>query len=120
MIGIQIALSFAIVLAMRELGLPRLTQAAGPAIALAMALGISSILKSRLLSQILQAPVSGWRLPLVWAAGVAGVVGYAATRLPEWLELSLGIPAILLSFGAVIWKIGFTAGDRTLFRLKAA
>jgi O-antigen/teichoic acid export membrane protein len=120
MIGIQIALSFAIVLAMRELQLPILAQAAGPAIALALALGISSIMKSRLLAQLLQAPVSGWRWPLIWAALAAAVVGYWMTRLPEWLELSAGIPMILVSFGVIIWKFGFTAADRTLFRMREA
>jgi hypothetical protein len=97
-----------------------LVQAAGPALALALALGISSILKARLLAQLLGASVSGWRWPLIWAGAVAGVVGYGATKLPEWLELSLGIPAILLSFGVVIWKFGFTSADRTLFRPSAA
>jgi O-antigen/teichoic acid export membrane protein len=116
MIGIQIALSFAIVIVMRDLGLPLLWQAAGPAIALAMALGIASILKARLLSQLLGAPVSGWRWPLVWAAMAAGAIGYFVTQLPEWLELSLGIPAILLAFGLVIWRFGFTSEDRMLFR----
>lgn len=116
MIGIQIALSFAIVLVMRDLGLPLLWQAAGPAIALALALGVASVLKARLLAQLLRAPVFSWRWPLVWAAMAAGAVGYVATRLPEWVELSFGVPAILLTFGAVIWRFGFTSEDRMLFR----
>lgn len=121
MVGIQILLSFAIVLILRdELGVPPLWQAAGPAIALAMALGIASIMKARLLSRLLEAPVSGWRWPLIWAALAAGVTGSLATHLPEWLELSLGIPAILLTFGIVIWRFGFTSEDRMLFRLKKA
>lgn len=121
MIGIQIMLSFAIVLILRdELGVPPLWQAAGPAIALAIALGIASIMKARLLSFLLQAPVSGWRWPLIWAALAAGITGTLATHLPEWLELSLGIPAILLTFGIVIWRFGFTSEDRMLFRLKQA
>ena len=100
MIGIQAALSFAFVLILRdEFGVPTIWQAAGPALALACALGIASIMKARLLSTLLGAPVSGWRWPLVWATAAAGVVGYLATRLPEWLELSLGIPAILAVFG---------------------
>ncbi len=119
MIGIQIALSFALVLLLRdELGVPVLWQAAAPAIALAMALGIASIIKAGLLSKLLGAPVSGWRWPLIWAALVAGSIGWLATYLPEWLELSLGIPAILITFGAMIWRFGFTSEDRTLFRLK--
>ena len=121
MIGIQVALSFAILLILRdEFALPPLWQAAGPAIALAMALGIASIMKASLLSKLLRAPVSGWRWPLVWAALAASAIGYLATKLPEWLELSLGIPAILLTFGAVIWRFGFTNEDRTLFRLREA
>ena len=36
---------------------------------------------------------------------------------PEWLELSVGAPAILFTFGMVIWYRGFTDEDRTLFRL---
>ena len=121
MIGIQVALSFAIVLILRdELEVPPLWQAAGPAIALALALGIASIMKARLLSRLLGAPVSGWRWPLVWAALFASGIGYLATLLPEWMELSLGIPAVLFSFGLLIWRFGFTSEDRTLFRLKEA
>ena len=121
MVAIQAALSFAIVLLMRdELHLPVLWQASGPAIALALALGIASIVKAGLLAKLLGAPVSGWRRPLIWAALAAGVVGYGFTRLPEWLELSLGIPAILLTFGAIIWRFGFTSEDRTLFRMREA
>lgn len=121
MIAIQIALSFAFVLIVRdELRLPPLWQAAGPAAALACALGIASIMKARLLSNLLGAPVSGWRWPLIWAAAAAGAVGYLATKLPEWAELSLGIPAILLVFGLVVWRFGFTSEDRTLFRFKEA
>jgi hypothetical protein len=118
-IGIQIMLSFAILLVLRdELHVPPLWQAAGPAIGLACALGISSIIKARLLSKLLQAPVSGWRWPLIWAALAAGSVGWFVVQLPEWLELAFGIPAILLTFGVVIWRFGFTSEDRTLFRLK--
>jgi O-antigen/teichoic acid export membrane protein len=121
MIGIQIALSFAIILILRDqLGVPPLWQAAAPALALALALGIASIMKANLLSKLLRAPVSGWRWSLVWAAMAACMVGYLATKLPEWIELSLGIPAILFTFGAVIWRFGFTSEDRMLFSLREA
>jgi hypothetical protein len=56
----------------------------------------------------------------VWAAGAAIVVGFGFTQLPqslEWLELAVGIPAILLAFGFIIWKRGFTSEDRVLFRM---
>ena len=51
-----------------------------------------------------------------WAAMAAGAVGYVVTQLPEWIELSVGIPAILLTFGIMIWRFGFTSEDRMLFR----
>ncbi|MFP5455097.1 MAG: lipopolysaccharide biosynthesis protein, partial [Alphaproteobacteria bacterium] len=63
---------------------------------------------------------SGWRWPLVWASLVAGAVGYLFTRLPEWAELAFGIPAILLAFGLIIWRFGFTSEDRMLFRFREA
>ncbi len=116
MIGVQIVLSLALIQGMRALGWPEKVQAAGPAIALAIALGLASILKARLLCRLLDAPVSGWRWPLVWAAAAATAIGYLATLLPEWAELAIGIPLILVAFGAVIWKRGFTHEDRVLFR----
>jgi len=85
---------------------------------MAVALGISSIVKARLLAQMLGAPVSGWRWSLILAAAAATAAGYLATRLPEWAELLLGIPVILLTFGLVVWRIGFTNEDRALLRFK--
>jgi hypothetical protein len=75
-------------------------------------------MKARLLSRLLGAPVSGWRWALVWASLIAGLVGYLATRVPEWSEILIGIPLILLSYGLVIWRRGFTHDDRALFRMK--
>jgi O-antigen/teichoic acid export membrane protein len=134
-ISVQAALSVALILGIRAVQLPawlverlhlatdRLPDsfaAAGPAIGLIVALGISSVLKARLLSRLLGAPVQGWRWPIVWAAAAAILVGFGFTQLPqtlEWLELAAGIPAILLAFGLVIWKRGFTHEDRVLFRM---
>jgi len=48
------------------------------------------------------------------------VVGYGVTRLPEWAELVFGIPAILLTYGWVIWRKGFGPEDRVLFRRNVA
>jgi O-antigen/teichoic acid export membrane protein len=136
MIGVQAALSVALIYLLRDLHAPpwmvtlfdlpsdRLTEnavAAGPAIALLLALGMASILKSRLLCRILGAPVQGWRWPLIWAAAAAGSVGYLVVRLPrflEFIELIVGIPLILIVFGIVVWRFGFTDEDRILFRLK--
>jgi hypothetical protein len=121
MVAVQASLSIALIVAMREAGWPPAYQAAGPAVALAVALAMASILKARLLCRILEAPVQGWRWPLIWAATGASLVGFAFTMLPkrfEWMELAFGIPCILLTFGAIVWTKGFTHDDRALFRLK--
>jgi O-antigen/teichoic acid export membrane protein len=101
--------------------LPDAFAAAGPAMALMLGLGMASVLKARLLGRLLGAPVQGWRWPLVWAAAAASLVGWLFTALPksmEWAELAFGIPAILGTFGIIVWKRGFTHEDRVLFRLK--
>jgi hypothetical protein len=54
------------------------------------------------------------------AALAAVIIGNLAIQVPEWLELSVGIPAILLAFGAVLWWRGFTKEDRELFRMRKA
>jgi O-antigen/teichoic acid export membrane protein len=117
-IALQIALSFALILGMRAAGLPPEVQATGPAMALPLALGFAAVLKAKLLSKLLGAPVSPWRWALVWAVAAGTVVGILATHIPEWSELLIGLPAILISYGAVIWIKGFTKEDRVLFRLK--
>jgi O-antigen/teichoic acid export membrane protein len=116
MITTQVALTFALIIGIREAGYPELYQAAGPAIALTIALAIGSLLKSRLAAHLLGAPVSVWRWPLLFAAAAAVAVGEAAILLPEWAELAFGIVAMLLAYGAVIWRWGFTEADRILFR----
>jgi O-antigen/teichoic acid export membrane protein len=121
MVAAQAVLSVALIYAMRERGWPEAYQAAGPAVALMLALALASILKARLLRRILDAPVQGWRWPLVWAAAAATVVGYAFTSLPpsyEWAELTFGIPLLLITFGIIVWKHGFTEEDRVLFKLR--
>ena len=119
MLTLQIALSIILILAIRRLGFPPNYQAAGPAIALMVSLSVTSILKSRLLSRLLSAPVSGWRWPLVWAAATAVAVGTVFTSLPhsmEWAELVFGLPLIALSYAAVLWRFAFGPEDRALFR----
>ena len=103
---------------MRRAELPIAWQATAPAIALLLALAFAAVAKSRLLSRILGGPVSGWRWPLLWAAAAAVLVGQIAIMLPEWVEISLGIPAILIAFGAVLWTRGFGPQDRELFRMR--
>jgi O-antigen/teichoic acid export membrane protein len=116
MLALQGVLSVVLILSAQALGLPPLFQAASVALALALALGFASIVKARLLSRLLGAPVNGWRWALVWAAAVASLVGWGFTKLPEWVELAIGIPAILGVYGFIIWRRGFGPEDRALFR----
>jgi O-antigen/teichoic acid export membrane protein len=115
-IALQIILTFALIITIKRLGYPELYQAAGPAIALALSLGISSLIKSRLAAHVLGARVSVWRWALPIAGAVAVLVGQIIIRLPEWAELAIGIPAILIAYGWVIWRYGFGEDDRALFR----
>lgn len=116
MIGVQAGLSVIIIIAMQRQGWNELHQAAGPAIALTLALVLASFLKVRLAQKLLDAPVNVWRWPLVIAVAVAALIGAVATSGPEWSELLFGIPAILGAYGWVIWKYGFREDDRILFR----
>jgi O-antigen/teichoic acid export membrane protein len=118
MLGFQVALSFGLIFAMRAIGWPVNYQAAGPAVALLISLGISSIIKANLLSHLLKAPVSGFRRPLVWAALAAIAVGTVFTSLPkryEWAELVVGVPMILASYVFVLHRWAFGPEDRALF-----
>jgi len=117
MIVMQAGLSAGLILLFRRFGWPPMWQATGPAVALMLSLGLAAIIKARLLSHLLKAPVSPWRWQLIWAAAAAAVVGHSATYLPEWAELIFGIPAILLTFGAILWWRGFSHEDRELFRM---
>jgi O-antigen/teichoic acid export membrane protein len=116
MIVVQALLTVALIVAMREAGWPQAYQAAGAAFALALALGLASVLKARLLHRLLGAPVHGWRWSLIWATAAAGVAGFIVIQLPEWLELALGVPLILCAFGLMVWYRGFSHEDRALFR----
>jgi O-antigen/teichoic acid export membrane protein len=115
-IALQIALTIGLIMASEALMLNEGFKAAGAALALVLALGTSSLIKALLLKRLLKAPVGNWRWGLVWATGPAVVVGFLATLLPEWAELVFGIPAILLTYGWVIWHRGFGEEDRVLFR----
>ena len=119
MIGLQAALSFALIIAAREMGLSPMLLAAAPALALCLALGVSALVKARLLSHLLGARINAWRWPLLVASGVACLVGAAFVALPpayEWVELVFGVATILGVYGLVIWRWGFGPDDRALFR----
>ena len=61
MLTFQVALSFGLILLMRNWGWPVEYQAAGPALALMTSLALTSLIKARLLGKILGAPVSPLR-----------------------------------------------------------
>jgi O-antigen/teichoic acid export membrane protein len=119
MLALEAGLAAALILIMKGQDLPQAYQATGPAIALCVALAFASITKSWLLKKELKAPVSGWRWDLAWATG-AGVTVGALVRLslPQTLQLIIGVPAILVAFGAVLWTKGFGPEDRELFRMR--
>jgi len=115
-IGLQALLTVAAMIAVDRLDLSGDYKAAGAAIALMLSLGTASLVKSIVLGRILQKRINNWRWALVIAAAPAIIVGWLATQLPEWAELAIGIPAILLAYGWVIWRYGFGPEDRVLFR----
>ena len=116
---LQIGLSFAFILIARAENLPAGYQAAAPAVALAISLTIGSAIKAWMLWRITGARVISVRPSFFAAILVASLVGAAFMSLPheyEWAELSLGMPAILITYLYVIIKFGFTPEDRALFR----
>ncbi|WAT19377.1 oligosaccharide flippase family protein [Aurantiacibacter sp. MUD11] len=115
-IALQAVMTIGIILLAQRLGLDEGYMAAGAAMALLLALGTSSVIKALLLKSLLKAPVGNLRIALVWATGAAVLVGQVAILLPEWLELVIGIPAILVAYGWVIWTKGFGPEDRVLFQ----
>lgn len=115
-IAFQAVLTVALIMLVERLGLGEPFKAAAAAAALMIALGVASIIKARLLSKILGYPINNWRWALVYAAAPAIVVGWLATKVPEWAELAFGIPAILLTYGFIIWRRGFGPEDRVLFK----
>jgi O-antigen/teichoic acid export membrane protein len=119
MLAMEAGLAAALILIMKDEGLPLAFQATGPAIGLCVALGFASIAKSWLLKKKLSAPVSGWRWSIAWAAAAGVAVGVPARLLlSPTLQLIIGVPAILGAFGAVLWTKGFGPEDRELFRMK--
>jgi len=121
MLAIEASLAATLILLMKDEGLPQAFQATGPAIGLCVALGFASIAKSHLLKRQLGAPVSGWRWSIAWAAAAGIAVGVPVRLfLPELLQLFVGIPLILTTFGVVMWTRGFGPEDRELFRMRKA
>ena len=87
---------------------------------LAVSVLVVSIVKSKLLQSLLGTSVSGWRWSLFVAAVPAFVVGLGVQYLPEYAQLSVGLVAVLATFAAVVWVVGFRGPDRLLFQRKGA
>jgi O-antigen/teichoic acid export membrane protein len=118
-IGLQAAATLALIELGRKLELAEIHIAALPAIGLAFALAFGALAKSLLLSRLCRASTAVWRSSLGIAALSAVIVGAAFTLLPhryEWIELVVGVPAILAVYCAVLWTLGFGPEDRALFR----
>ena len=119
MLALEAGLAAALILIMRGQALPQAFQATGPAIGLCIALAFASITKSLLLRKQLGERVSGWRWDLAWATAAGAIVGLLVRLfLPQTWQLILGVPAILVAFGAVLWTKGFGPEDRELFRMR--
>jgi len=118
MLAFQIALSFALIFAIRVLGWPVNYQAAGPAVALLLSLTLTSLIKAGVLRRMLKAPVMAWRWSFLAAIAASVAVGTLFTLLPkrlEWVELVVGEPALVGAFLFVVWRWSFKPEDRTLF-----
>ena len=114
--SVTIAAQALITLALVPVLLARGQGGLGAALGLALALTLGSVLKSRLLSRELGAPVAGPRWALLPAAAGAAAIGLLARTLPDVWQIAVGIPMIILTFGAIMWKWGFRPDDRVLFR----
>ena len=110
-LGVQLALTLILV---------PLYGGAGAAGALAAGALLLSVVKSRLLTDRLGLPVSGWRWVLLLAALATVALGVVLWRTPEWFQLTFGLAGILGLFGSIVWRWGFKGADRLLFarRLK--
>jgi O-antigen/teichoic acid export membrane protein len=118
-IALQIGLSFLFIGVAQSEGLSPNLVAMGPAAALAISLGASALAKAVLVSRLLETRVSIWRWPLLGAAAVAAGLGGIATATPEWSELLIGVPGMLIIYGWIIWRFAFEEEDRVLFRRTA-
>lgn len=120
MLALQVVLSLILIEMIPMLPLKAeyqgLAQAAAVAAALMLALGAASLTKALLLAKLLGEPLKIWRWSLLPACAAATLVGIGATWLPEWAELSLGIPAILGIYLFIIWRYAFGPEDRVLFK----
>ncbi len=120
MLALQVVLSLALIALVPMLPIKPeyhgVAQAAAVAAALMLALAAASFAKAVLLAKLLNAPLKIWRWSITPAIAAATLVGIGFTWVPEWVELSIGIPAILAVYLALVWRYAFGAEDRVLFK----
>lgn len=119
-LGVQIALTILLVAGFDSVfpgvGENRPVQGIGAAFALAAAALIASLLKVALMHRLVPEKVSGWRWVFVPATLVTAAAGYAVMRfLPDYWQLLVGIPVLLMLYGGIMWVFGFRGSDRLLF-----
>jgi O-antigen/teichoic acid export membrane protein len=119
-LGLQVVFSIVLIQAVPMLPikpeLHGLAQAAAVAVALMLSLAAASLAKVILLERLLGEPLKIWRWTLLPAIAAASLIGTGFTWLPEWAELSMGIPAILGIYLFIIWRYAFGPEDRVLFK----
>lgn len=125
MLAVQALVSVGLIMLADDLPLKTeyvgLYQAAAVACGLMVSLGIGSFIKSRFLAKLLDEKIRIWRWALLPAISAAALLGIVIVSLPpriEWVELAIGIPAILAIYSWIIWRWGFGHDDRILFRKK--
>jgi O-antigen/teichoic acid export membrane protein len=125
MLAVQALVSIGLIILVGDLPIKPehlgLYQAAAVACGLTISLGIGSIIKSRFLSHLLGRTIRVWRWTLLIAVAAAALLGATIVQVPdrfEWVELTIGIPAILGLYGWIIWRWGFGPEDRVLFGKK--
>ncbi|MBL0925612.1 MAG: oligosaccharide flippase family protein [Sphingomonadaceae bacterium] len=123
MLAVQALVSVGLIMMIPQLPIKSsyegLYQAAAVACGLMLSLGIGSLIKARFLGRLLGHSISIWRRALVLGVLAAAVLGMAIVSVParlEWVELVIGIPAILGLYGWIIWRWGFGPEDRILFK----
>ena len=65
---------------------------------------------------MLGAGVSAIRPGLLAAMVAGGGVGVAISKLPEWTQLTFGVPLILIAYFLVLFRLAFGPEDKALFR----
>ena len=114
MIGVEGALALILVPLLAPRG--AMPAALGAALALTLALTLGSVLKSRRLHRDLGAPVAGLRWPLLTAALGGLALALPIRMLPDIAQIAIGIPAVILVYGVILWRWGLKPEDRVLFR----